>query len=247
MRICQTKTRPRRRVRGGRSRLVPLCLALLALAVPLEAQETQESRRALEVWGGLASNSPRWGLLGASPEMNLGVLAVRFSRLLGERPRQAGAMTVEYTFDLIPLVVLSPPFVSARGSGLDCPGADLCVLPQTHGSSATFPAGSAAGLGFNPAGLTLRFHPARVVTPTVGFAVGGLLFDRAVPTTRATRFNFTASAEVGLRLGPPERHGVTVTYRFHHISNAGTSSENPGVASHLITLGIHVPRPHRTS
>ena len=226
---------------------LPLCLALLVFAVPLRAQEIRESRRALEVWGGLASNSPRWGLLGASPEMNLGVLAVRFSRTLGAPSGRARTATVEYTFDLIPLVVLSTPYVSARGTGLACPGAGLCVLPQSHGSGATFPAGSAVGLGFNPAGLTLRFRPARVVTPTVGFALGGLLFDRAVPTTRATRFNFTASAEVGLRLGPPERQGVTLTYRFHHISNAGTSSENPGVASHLITLGIHIPRPPRTS
>lgn len=226
---------------------VLLGVLLFVCAVPLQAQDRAVHDRALEVWGGLASNSPRWGLLGASPEMNLGVLGVRFSRTLARRSREPRASTIEYTFDLIPLAVLSTPFVSARGLGLECSGAALCVLPQSHGTGAVFPAGSAVGLGFNAAGLTARFRPTRAVAPTVGFAVGGLLFDRPVPTTRATRFNFTASAEVGLRLGPPERRGVTLTYRFHHISNAGTSSENPGVASHLITLGIHIPRPPRTS
>lgn len=242
-------TRPRSPQRGtnGISLAIRLGVLLLACAVPLQAQDRPVHDRALEVWGGLASNSPRWGLLGASPEMNFGVLAVRLSRTLTARTRAPQRAIIEYTFDLIPLAVLSTPFVSARGLGLECAGAALCVLPQSHGSGAVFPAGSAVGLGFNPAGLTARFRPTRAVAPTVGFAVGGLLFDRAVPTTRATRFNFTASAEVGLRLGSPERQGVTLTYRFHHISNAGTSSENPGVASHLITLGIRVPRLPRTS
>ena len=33
--------------------------------------------------------------------------------------------------------------------------------------------------------------------------------------------------------------GITVSYRFHHLSNASTAGENPGLASHLVSIGIH--------
>ena len=239
-----TATRARRAKVGVAAILA--ALAALAPAHPLAAQDSVRVGRGLEVWGGLASNSPRWGLLGASPEMNLGVIAVRFSRPLAWRADAVHGARFEYTFDLIPLVMLSRPYTSARGLGVPCPGADLCVLPQDNGGR-LFPAGSAVGFGFNPAGLTARFRRDRLVSPTIGLAVGGLYFDRRVPTTRATRFNFTASGEAGLRIGAPDRPAVTLTYRFHHLSNAGTSTENPGVASHLITLGFQFRRPGGTS
>ena len=217
-------------VYGARSRALRLTLvaALLVASASLQAQDSSTAAspphegaeggalshpRTVELWGGLASNSPRWGLLGASPQMNLGVVAVRFAQVVGA----------------------------------PCPNADLCVFPQTDQSGQRFPNGSALGFGINAAGLTARFRPDRNVSPTVGFAVGALYFDRSVPTTRATRFNFTASGEAGLRIGPPDGRGVTVTYRFHHLSNAGTSEENPGVASHLVTLGFRFPRPPRSS
>lgn len=226
-----------------------LMLAVTTAAFPLVAQQSADTaaaergaRRAVEVWGGLASNSPRWGLLGASPEMNFGLLAVRFVRPVGPPPRRAGAPTFEFMVDLIPVAMLSTPYRSARGTGLSCPNASLCVLPQTDSSGRLFPSGSSFGLGFNPAGLTARFRGDRTVSPSVGVVVGGLLFDRAVPTTRATRFNFTASAEFGVRIGPPDRQGITLMYRFHHLSNAGTSPENPGVASHLFTAGLRFRR-----
>ncbi|MDH5234756.1 MAG: acyloxyacyl hydrolase [Gemmatimonadota bacterium] len=213
----------------------------VAVAFPAAAQEATREHRGLEVWGGLASNSPRWGLLGASPEMNLGILAVRISHPLGWHANAAEGARFEYTFDLVPVALLSRPYTSARGLGVPCPGADLCVLPQDDGGR-LFPSGSAYGFGFNPAGITARFRRARTVAPTVGMAVGALFFDRRVPTTRATRFNFTASGEAGLRIGGPDRPAVTLTYRFHHLSNAGTSRENPGVASHLLTVGFHFRR-----
>ena len=227
-------------------------VALLIASAPLQAQDSavvalRSHPLTVELWGGLASNSPRWGLLGAAPQMNLALTSVRFAQVVGEPSFLGNGTRLEYTFDLIPVAKLSTPFRSARGTGAPCPRSDLCVFPQADQSGRLFPDGSALGFGFNPAGLTARFRPDRRVSPTVGFAVGALYFDRPVPTTRATRFNFTASGEAGLRIGPPDGMGVTVTYRFHHLSNAGTSEENPGVASHLVTLGFRFRRPpHRS-
>ena len=237
-------------------------LVLLMAAAPLQAQDpafvaprisddvvgpARSHARTIEIWGGLASNSPRWGLLGAAPQMNLALAAVRFAQVVGEPAVLGSGTRLEYTFDLIPVARLSTPFRSALGTGAPCPRSDLCVFPQVDQSGRLFPDGSALGFGFNAAGLTARFRPDRTVSPTVGFAVGALYFDRQVPTTRATRFNFTASGEAGLRIGPPDGLGVTITYRFHHLSNAGTSEENPGVASHLVTLGFRFRKAPRSS
>jgi hypothetical protein len=200
-------------------------------------------RSGRELWGGLAQGSPSWGVLGEAPGMNLGLVGLRFSRPLGGAsgggtdgpPPALPSRVTEWHVDLVPLAVLSTPYRSLRGTGVACPQARLCVAPPTSGP-ALFPRGSAFGFGVNPAGLTTRFRNDRRVSPSLGVAVGGILFDRRVPTTGASRANFTAAIEAGVRVGPPEGRGIALGYRFHHISNGGTAGENPGVASHLLTL-----------
>lgn len=212
-------------------------LLLSALAgVRLPAQE-------IELWGGLAQGSPSWGVLGEAPGMNFGVLGLRFSRELGARVRSStsepmpvvASRITEWHFDLVPLAMLSTPYRSLRGSGVTCPRRALCVAPLSD-DTALFPSGSAYGFGVNPLGITTRFRNDRKLSPSIGMAVGGILFDRRVPTTGASGANFTAAIEAGLRIGAPGEPGVALAYRFHHISNGGTAAENPGVASHLVTL-----------
>lgn len=214
-------------------------VALLIGAAPAEGQG--EGRwRDLEIWAGLANDSPSWGVLGEVPEMNLALLGIRFSRVLGPRGEARPSRVTAYTVDLIPFAMTSPPYVSLRGTLANCAPGALCVVrPAAMRDGARFPTGSAVGIGFNPAGITTRFRADRTFSPTLGVAVGGLWFDRSVPTTRASRFNFTAALEAGVRIGPPETKGLTVSYRFHHISNAGIAGENPGLASHLLSIGIH--------
>ncbi len=221
---------------------------LLGIAMPdtLAAQEQRRERAtigAFEVWGGLARNSPQWGLLGETPDMRLGLVALRWTRPLGDAPHAGQLPALELTFDIVPLARISPSLVSLRGTGQPCLTAALCVLrPVQTGGSALFPPGSPFGFGITPIGFTRRFARASQVSPFIGANGGVLWFDRAAPTTKAARFNFTASAEVGLRFGPVDEAGLTLSYRFHHISNAGTAGENPGLASHLISIGIHRPR-----
>jgi hypothetical protein len=175
--------------------------------------------------------------------MNFGVLGLRFARELSARVRSPGSTAMpavpsritEWHFDLVPLAVLSTPYRSLRGTGVPCPRRALCVAPLTD-DAALFPSGSAYGLGANPLGITTRFRNDRRLSPSIGMTVGGILFDRQVPTTGASKANFTAAIEAGLRIGTSEERGVALAYRFHHISNGGTAAENPGVASHLITL-----------
>lgn len=199
----------------------------------------------VEAWGGLAWDSPSWGILGNVPEMNFALVGLRFSRLLGGGDGSTPSRMTEFSFDLVPVALTSPPYVSLRGAATPCPPRSLCALRPNVRSGGPFPEGSAYGFGVNPAGLTTRFRADRHVSPSLGLNVGGLWFDRHVPTSKSSRFNFTASLEAGLRVGPPDAAGVTITYRFHHLSNAGTAGENPGLASHLLSVGILSPRRRR--
>lgn len=175
--------------------------------------------------------------------MRFGQLVVRLSRPIGSPGAEGELSALEWTIDVIPFARLSPPLESLRGTGVPCPTAALCVLPPDPADgNGLFPPGAPLGVGVAPLGLVRRFHRRGPVSPWVGVTGGALLFGERVPTTKAARFNFTASAELGLRFGPPTEPGITLAYRFHHISNAGTAGENPGVASHLVTVGLHRPR-----
>lgn len=198
---------------------------------------------AWEVWGGFGTRSPQWGVLGETPGMRFGQLALRYTRTLGAPVAVDELPRLEWSFDLVPLAMLSTPLVSLRGTGVSCRPGALCVLPHADDEEGRFfPPGSPYGIGFTPLGLTRRFNRRARISPWIGANGGALYFSERVPTTKAARFNFTASAELGLRFGPPAEPGITVAYRFHHISNASTAGENPGVASHLITVGLHRPR-----
>lgn len=200
-------------------------------------------RGAFELFGGIGNQSPQLGILGETPGMSFGILALRRTRALGAPPPAGQLPKWEWTVDLVPLARTSPPLVSLRGTGRPCPTARLCVEPpDPRPSGVHFPAGSAYGVGITPIGVTRRFRRGSMASPFVGVNGGALYFDRHAPTTKSSRFNFTASAELGLRVGELDEAGLTIAYRFHHISNAGTAGENPGLASHVITLGVHRPR-----
>ena len=194
-------------------------------------------RHGLEVWAGFARHSPRLGVLGNAPGRNLALAAVRWTRRVRERP----GFALDYTADLIPAAFLSPPDTGATAAGAgypDCGPQQACALAAPGGP---FRAGSAYGAGASPLGLTATFRPRRRFQPTLGVTGGFLWFDRREPTAAAARFNLTAAAEAGVRLVTSSGSGVTLTYRFHHLSNAGTARDNPAVASHLLSAGVRWP------
>lgn len=222
-------------------RMVLLLLAGFPVCV-LQSQSTTDvpaiSSRSVEFWGGLARNSPQLGILGETPFMSFGQVAVRFTHRVGAQ--RVGAAHWEYGFELVPFAKMSKPLVSLRGTGFPCPPRQLCTrTPNTDDYGSIFLAGAPTGFGGSPIVLTRRFAASRRFAPFTSVTGGALWFTERVPTTQAARFNFTASYELGVRLGTTDSPGITVAYRFHHISNAGTAGENPGVASHLITVGIH--------
>lgn len=219
------------------SRAVLALLLMVGAALPLRAQDSTVARapRPVEIWGGLAQNSPQWGLLGETPGMNLAMLAFRFSRPLGN---PSASRFTTFHVDVVPIAVMSPPYESAHGDPrVSCRPDALCVFARQL-DGGLFPRGSVVGAGITPFGLTTHFRHNRSVSPSIGATAGAMYFNRPTPTTRAARFNFTAAIEIGLRFRRAEAHGYLLSYRLHHISNAKTAAENPGVASHLLTIGL---------
>jgi hypothetical protein len=226
------------------SRVGAVLLLLLACADALGAQELRSLERRIEVelWGGLAQGSPQWGVLGETPGMNVALLGLRLARPTSfTGPGTADRLTTVH-LDIIPLALVSTPYTSLRGAAAaNCNPDALCLQPGTN-ASGLFPNGSAVGVGVSPLGMTTHFRRTQRVSPSVGLTGGALYFDRRVPTTRGAAFNFTATLETALRVGDPDRSGFVLSYRFHHISNAGFAHENPGVASHLLTVGLRSGR-----
>lgn len=218
-------------------------LLLVGLATrALRAQSVTDApvslERSVEFWGGLARNSPQLGILGETPSMSFGQFAIRVMRRVGDTG--VGTAHWEYGFELVPYAKMSKPLISLRGTGFPCPPRQVCTrTPDTGEYGSVFLAGAPTGFGGSPIVLTRRFATRRRVAPFTSLTGGALWFSERVPTTQSTRFNFTASYELGVRIGTTDAPGITVAYRFHHVSNAGTGAENPGVASHLITVGIH--------
>jgi hypothetical protein len=228
-----------RRAAGiGLSCIVALSRAALAQgAAPDSNAAPTPAYHGVEIWTGRATHSSRWGFLGDTPNVNLALLAVRWTTPI----RASSRSVLEYTVDVVPVAVLSPPLSTGPGaesaSG-HCEGDECALYPLAR----TFPPGSAFGVGVSPLGLTWVFLPARRIRPVLATTGGLIWFDRRVPTTGAARINFAGTAEAGFRAALNERADLTAAYRFHHISNAGLARENSALASHVFSLGVRVRR-----
>jgi hypothetical protein len=217
--------------------VVLACAALAAVANAQEPDDTMvvdgAGARAVEVWAGYSHSSPKWGVLGNRPGMSFAIAAARLTR----RIKTTAAYGLDYTVDIIPVALSSPPLgqdyffwgYDGRSAPADC-SALRC----------RFPPGSAYGAGVSPLGITAVYRQGRALQPRLGATAGVLMFDRPVPTVYSTRFNFTASIEAGLQLLNRRGSGVLAVYRFHHISNAGTGEDNSALASHVISIGIRL-------
>lgn len=223
----------------SRGALLAFALGTVAPSLPAQSADPTFTATSFEFWGGLAANSPALGMLGDTPGMNFGLVALRWSRGLGRPDEALGIPRYELSMDLIPIARISPPLRS-----VDCPGSTTCVSGPAP-EAGFFPERSPFGLGLNALGLTRRFAPRRGLSPSVGATLGALLFEDRVPTTQASALNFLVGVEAGLRLGDPRERTLLLTYRALHLSNGGMRRENPGVFWHTFSVGVRTPRVRR--
>ncbi|MFC5865494.1 acyloxyacyl hydrolase [Acidicapsa dinghuensis] len=92
------------------------------------------------------------------------------------------------------------------------------------------------GEGLSPIGFQWNFFPSRKLQPVV-MAHGGYLYTtRPIPDTSAGSFNFTFDFGAGVEFWHSAHHSIRADYRYHHISNAYTASDNPGIDSGLFQI-----------
>lgn len=215
-------------------------VALATSAVPASGQISapeslyapRPTEHGVEVWFARGTHSPMWGILGNTPGVNTAIVAARFTRVIAS----SRDMSLEYTADIVPAAVFSPPIPTAQGTqsaSARCSDKKCELIPFQR----TFPPGSAFGAGLSPVGLTWVFRPESRIRPVLATTGGILWTDREMPTTAASRFNFTVTAEAGLRTAVSRSYELTATYRFHHLSNAGMA-ENVALASQLFSVGV---------
>lgn len=148
-----------------------------------------------------------------------------------------GPFVVHYTADLVPLVLATANRAYrweglCSGRGADCDGALFQVaVPYTT-----------VGVGVAPAGVQLRTRLGSRLALVGGGSAGVLYFARPVPDHEAARLNFVGDIGGGLELSLRVDRVVTLGYRLQHISNAGFAPINVGMNTHLLLIGVVIPR-----
>ncbi len=66
----------------------------------------------------------------------------------------------------------------------------------------------------------------------------GMLYNDLKNFSLSSRLLFSVNGAVGVEIPVAERVGVTMGYRFRHISNAGQDEVNPGLNANIICTGV---------
>lgn len=186
---------------------------------------------------GIARNSPSRRFLGSTAGFDhlfLGLEALTPVLRLGP-------VQVSYGVQLLPLVRASGSIEHVEvvyDSGVVALAARRTRVVQVPVTAYAF--------GLSPFGLQIAAPLASAVSLYAATAAGGLIFDRPFPTARARRVNFTLEFGGGVLVRVAREQWVRVGYKYHHLSNAYTAPENPGLDGNVFYAGydwsIRLPR-----
>ena len=151
-------------------------LMLVFLALAIAAQNTDEGKNELSVWGGFSPDSSTVIKgTGRTPDARFGLVAVRYARRFNNNSK----VNLKYTLDLIPAAVLSNPdlrFVQTNPNTFR--------IDKIRRTSYAF--------GIVPVGLQINFRPRKKVQPYIDGSGGFIYFNNRIPSDIGTHFTFTA-------------------------------------------------------
>jgi hypothetical protein len=166
------------------------------------------------------------------------VLALRYSREL----LSLGSVSVHFQPEILPAAVVT---ANPEYEEVELGAGDETFLFRTITGY-----GPVYGAGIAPLALEVRGRLYRRLDLIVGGSLGFLIFTRNTPVPDARALNATFDAGVGLRFALDERRRIIAGYRFHHLSNAWSARQNPGLDAQLFYAGCVVarasPRSERT-
>lgn len=182
------------------------------------------------LWLGASLDSPTGGGFGGTTPGRRHLLAgLRAEWVIDV----AGPVALAATADVVPLAIVTRTLTYRRVT-VPSPAPDFPAF------TIDMPIREAPvyGAGITPFGLALHARRTSRVRPFVAAAAGGLWFTRNTPVPGARRFNFTAEFGGGVELVRASGGSVVLAYRRHHLSNAGSARENPGLDGDVFTVGL---------
>jgi hypothetical protein len=93
------------------------------------------------------------------------------------------------------------------------------------------------GGGITPLGMQVNFWNGHRVQPFFDAHGGMLYFARQEPVPNSSQYNFTFSFGTGVQVFAGKRSSLLLGYKYHHISNADSAPQNPGVDSSEVYAG----------
>ena len=205
-------------------------LATFLAVTPARAQQSntptpQENIRRNEfgVWGSISFDATTW--IGYTPDARFGNIGLRYGRVLAANRNLA----FSWTIDAVPVAVLSVKRFTTVPTGTGS-----FTVRETRDQT--------YGAGLSPIGLKLNFRRSKLLQPFASGSAGFLYFSEQVPITGASQFNFTFEFGGGVDIVRDGRHGISVGYKYQHISNGYTSPLNPGIDVQMIHVGYSVRR-----
>lgn len=85
------------------------------------------------------------------------------------------------------------------------------------------------GEAFSPLGMQWNFRPRHRLQPVIVGHGGYMYSTEPIPIDFAGSFNFTFDLGAGFEWYRSSTRSIRADYRYHHISNHGTATTNPGI------------------
>ena len=92
------------------------------------------------------------------------------------------------------------------------------------------------GEAFSPVGLQWNLRPRRKVQPFFVGHGGYMYSSQTIPVSDAGNFNFSFDLGAGVDFFQTHTRSLRAEYRYPHISNDWTASQNPGIDSGLLQV-----------
>ena len=218
------------------NRIGPGLIALFVLASPAVGQQSpdglekeREKRTFSTRTAGMSWYSPRAARWGRITDRHVYLFGFGRERELGF----SGPATLILTSEIPIALVQRVP-----GRRRYCYIVDGNCLPDQG-------AKYALGVGIMPVGFKLALQHSETARLITSAAAGTIVFNSDMPVARSRKRNFALEAGVGIESQTSGGRMLTLGYKFHHLSNAGTGEANPGLDANVVYLSITRPRAAR--
>lgn len=93
------------------------------------------------------------------------------------------------------------------------------------------------GVGGNYGGIKVSFRRRARVKPFAGFSAGLIFYSRPIPIN-GRKFNVTYELSGGIDVFLKPLRALTLSYKFHHVSNLFTAAVNIGTNDNMVCIGF---------